>query len=113
MTRKIESPATAPSGTGLPNIVQLGGFERGQNSREAGQTQGRGSVPLFNARTRDDALHTANELNAAAMRCRAAAREHPGATGLTLDRLAGHYAGMARDWFGRADALPSFVGVAH
>lgn len=113
MTRKIESPATAPSGTGLPNIVQLGGFEREQNSREDSQTQGSGSAPLFNARTRDDALHTANELNAAALRCRIAAREHPGATGLTLDRLAVHYAGMARDWFGRADTLPSFVGVAH
>lgn len=114
MTRKIESPATAPSGTGLPdNIVQLGGFEQGQNSREARQTQGRGSVPLFNARTRDDALHTANELNAAAKRCRLAAREHPGATGQTLDRLAGHYAGMARDWFGRAESLPSFAGAVH
>lgn len=113
MTRKNENPATACSGTGLPNIVQLGGFERTQNSRDTRRVQGSGSVPLFNARTRDDALHTANELNAAAKRCRLAAREHPGATGQTLDRLAVHYAGMARDWFGRADSLPSFAGAAH
>lgn len=72
-----------------------------------------GSAPLFNPRTRDDALHTANELNAAARRCRAAAREHPGSTGITLDRLASHYAGMAADWFGRADSLPSLGGLAH
>lgn len=112
MTPKNENPAAALGGTGLPNSVRsFGGFEQTKDSPSARKSQGH--APLFHPRTRDDALHTANELNAAAKRCRAAAREHPGSTGLTLDRLAGHYASMAADWFGRADALPSFGGLAH
>lgn len=111
MTPHNENPAPASGGAGLPNIVQLGGFERVNNNRDAQRVQGSGSAPLFRARTRGDALHTANEFNAAARRCRDAAREHPGATGLTLDRLAVHYARQAREWFGRADALPCGEGA--
>ena len=85
----------------------------GTDQPSARARSNQGFCPLFHPRTRADALHTANELNAAALRCRAAAREHPGSTGLTLDRLAGHYAGMAADWFGRADSLPSLGGMAH
>lgn len=84
------------AGNGKPSDKQL-------------RNQGTGAAPLFNPRTRADALNTAQQLNAAALRCRTEARSHPGATGLTLDRLAGHYAGMARDWFARADSYPSEV----
>lgn len=113
MTPYNENPTSPSGGAGLPNIVQLGGFERvkqtrgrDQDNRGKQRVQGSGSAPLFRARTRDDALHTANEFNAAARRCRDAAREHPGATGLTLDRLAVHYTRQAREWFGRAETLP-------
>lgn len=78
-----------------------------QNSPKPSEAQGCGAAPLFNPRTRSDALNTAQQLNAAALRCRTEARQHPGSTGLTLDRLAGHYAGMARDWFARADGYPA------
>jgi hypothetical protein len=101
-----ENPAAAHGGTGLPqSVISFGGEDLGQVSPKANKPQGH--CPLFNPRTREQALHTAQELNAAAQRCKTEARSHPGATGLTLDRLAGHYAGMARDWFGRADGFPS------
>lgn len=106
----IEKPAARVSRAG-PSVVHVSGGT-GTKVAEA-PSKLKSPAPLFHPRTRDDALHTANELNAAAVRCRAAAREHPGATGLTLDRLAGHYAGMAAEWFGRADAMPSYRGVAH
>lgn len=92
-----------PAEAGRPVVDAL----QASNPNRTGQkVQGGGVCPLFTPRTREQALHTAHELNGAAMRCRAAARTHPGATGLTLNRLAGHYAGMARDWFGRADSYP-------
>lgn len=109
MTPHNENPAAARGGTGLPNIVQLGGFEHRQDSPSVGKSQG--SCPLFNPRTREQALHTAQELNAAAQRCKVEARSHPGSTGITLNRLAGHYAGMARDWFARADGFPTEARV--
>lgn len=93
-----------PAEAGRPVVIASQAID---HNRTGTKTQG--IAPLFNPRTRDDALYTANELNAAAVRCRAAARQHPGATGLTLDRLAGHYAGMARDWFARADGFPREV----
>ena len=78
----------------------------GNDQPSATTRSNQASCPLFNPRTRADALHTAQELNAAAARCRTEARSHPGSTGLTLDRLASHYAGMARAWFARADGFP-------
>ena len=111
MTDK-KNPATAPCGTGLPqSVFSFGGKEHTKDSPKAPKAQGSSAAPLFNPRTRADALNTAQQLNAAAVRCRKAARTHPGSTGLTLDRLAGHYAGMARDWFARAEAFPSLGGV--
>ena len=107
---QIEKPASRVSRAGL-SVVHVSGGTRTKVPEAPSKLKS--PAPLFNPRTRDDALHTANELNAAALRCRAAAREHPGSTGLTLDRLAGHYAGMAADWFGRADTLPSLGGLAH
>lgn len=109
MTPQNENPAAARGGTGLPSIVQLGGFERANNSPEPASVQGAGSAPLFYVRTRSDALRAARELNAAASRCRTAARTHPGATGLTLDRLAAHYAKQAARFFRQADALPEMA----
>lgn len=79
----------------------------GKSNTKRPAPKNQGSCPLFNPRTREQALFTAQELNAAAVRCRTEARSHPGSTGLTLDRLAGHYAGMARDWFARADGFPT------
>lgn len=102
-----EKPAT---GAGLP-IVLLSGEDRTVRSETHSKTQGSRTALLFNPRTRDGAIHTANELNAAASRCRKEARLHPGATGATLDKLAGHYAGMARDWFFRAETLPATGGA--
>lgn len=90
-----------PAEAGRPVVIALQAYHP---NRTGEKTQG--SAPLFNPRTREQALCTAHELNAAAVRCRAAARTHPGTTGLALNRLAGHYAGMARDWFGRADTYP-------
>lgn len=109
MTPQNENPAAARGGTGLPNVVQLGGFERTKDSPELRSVQGTGSAPLFHPRTRSDALRAAQELNDAASRCRTAARTHPGATGLTLDRLAVHYAGLAARFFTQADALPEMA----
>lgn len=109
MAFKKRNPASAGGAAGSPKNVQLGGFERTEANPHGEKSQGPTACPLFNPRTRDDALRTANELNEAALRCRNAARIHPGATGLTLDRLAGHYARMAADWFSRADALPAGV----
>ena len=108
MTPHNENPAAAHRGTGLPvSVISFGGKDHRQDSPSAPKSQG--SCPLFNPRTREQALFTAQELNAAALRCRTEARSHPGTTGLTLDRLAGHYAGMARDWFARADSYPAEV----
>lgn len=109
MTSKSRNPASAGGATGLPKTVQLGGFERSKDSPAATSIQGIGAAPLFHPRTRTDALHTAQELNDAAQRCRVAARSHPGATGLTLDRLAVHYAGLAARFFSQADALPDMA----
>lgn len=92
-----------PAEAGRPVVIAL---QASDFNRTHSKTQGGNVCPLFTPRTREQALHTAHELNDAAVRCRDAARTHPGATGVTLNRLAGHYAGMARDWFGRADAYP-------
>ena len=105
MTPHNENPAAALGGTGLPqSVISFGGKDHTKRSPSDPKPQG--SCPLFNPRTREQALFTAQELNAAALRCRTEARSHPGSTGITLDRLAGHYAGMARDWFARADGFP-------
>ena len=92
-----------PAVAGRPVVIAL---QASDFNRTHSKTQADRACPLFNPRTREQALCTAHELNAAAVRCRAAARTHPGTTGLALNRLAGHYAGMARDWFGRADTYP-------
>lgn len=109
MPHQNENPTAAYRGAGLPQGVQLGGFEPCKDSPEPLRVQGTGSAPLFHPRTRADALRTAQELNDAAGRCRVAARSHPGATGLTLDRLAVHYAGLAARFFTQADALPEMA----
>ena len=106
MTSENTNPTGSASAVGSGNIVLLGGNRQSQSSASPRKSQDDRACPLFNPRTREQALCTAHELNAAAVRCRAAARTHPGTTGLALNRLAGHYAGMARDWFGRADTYP-------
>lgn len=112
MTQESRKAAAGQSGD-LP-IDRLAAKIKGpkagdQNSLEALRVQGTGSAPLFHPRTRSDALRAAQELNDAATRCRRAARTHPGATGLTLDRLAVHYAGLAARFFTQADALPEMA----
>lgn len=94
--------ANDPHEAGRPVVNALQAEDHNRTGDKA-----QGFAPLFHPRTRDDALHTANELNAAAVRLRTAALEHPGTIGHSLDRLAGHYAGRARDWFSRADGYPS------
>jgi len=106
-----EKPATRATRAGL-SVVHLSGEDKEQRSGSRTETQGTGSCPLFNPKTRDAALHTANELNAAAVRHRQSALTNPDA-GAVLHRVAALYAQQAADWFRRADTLPSIMGAAH
>lgn len=106
MTTGNRNPATAGV-TGFLQNVQLGGFEQQDNSLSARVSQPQRRCRLFNPVTRADALHTAEECNAAAARLRRAAMAEPKSTALSLDRLAARYAGLAATYFRQADHLPA------
>ena len=101
-----EKPASRVSRADLSVVHVSGGT--GTKIAEA-PSKLKAPAPLFNPRTRADALHTAHELNAAALRFRAEALAQPD-DGAVLHRVAALYARQAADWFGRADSLPAFVG---
>lgn len=112
MTHKIKSPPALGLAGLSHRVVGFGGSRHEENNSSQTRTQGAQACPLFNPRTREQALQSATACNEAAKRNRALARTHPGATGLTLDRLAVHYTHLARDFFQRADNLPSIGGAA-
>ena len=104
---QYEKPASRVSRAGLSVVHVSGGTGTNVAKTPSKLKVNRLSLnPLARAR----ALHIAHGLNAAAAQCRREARTNPGAIGLTLNSLAGHYARMAADWFGRAETTTANTG---
>lgn len=103
MTPYSNEPA-ALGGDGSAKIVRLGGFE--QRVKHTPSPRPVQAGRLFGRERRQDALWTAQQLNEAASRCDAEARQHRDALALSLHRLAQHYAAQAAGWFRLADTLP-------
>lgn len=102
-----EKPASRVSRAGL-SVVHVSGGTGTKVAKTPSKLKANGLS--LNPRARAHALLVAHELNAAAARCRRDARSSPGAIGLTLNSLAGHYAKMAADWFGRAEITTAKTG---
>lgn len=104
---QYEKPASRVSRAGL-SVVHVSGGTRRNVAKTT--TKLKASGLSLNPPARAHALLVAHELNAAAAQCRRDARTNPGAIGLTLNSLAGHYARMAADWFGRAETTTANTG---